>query len=122
MVNAKFSEENLIQKPAIKILKERLGWRTTHAYDDEWKDGKSIFGRESEQQVVLLNDLKEALEYLKQFEKAAAGPCGAGDPCVLCRGPGGRGGNLGFGGPRGDARTRGVVSAKPGRDAGRCRL
>ena len=62
MANAKFSEENLIQKPAIKILKEQLGWRTTHAYDDEWKNGKSIFGRESEQQVVLLNDLKQALE------------------------------------------------------------
>lgn len=64
MAHAQFSEENLIQKPAIKILKEQLGWRTTHAYDDEWKSGKSIFGRESEQQVVLLDDLKQALEQL----------------------------------------------------------
>lgn len=72
MANAKFSEENLIQKPAIKILKERLGWRTTHAYDDEWKDGKSIFGRESEQQVVLLNDLKDALEKINPDVPAEA--------------------------------------------------
>ena len=64
MAHAQFSEENLIQKPAIKILKEQLGWRTTHAYDDEWKSGISIFGRESEQQVVLLNDLQQALEKL----------------------------------------------------------
>ena len=64
MAHAQYSEENLIQKPAIKILKEQLGWRTTHAYDDEWKSGTSILGRESEQQVVLLNDLKQALEKL----------------------------------------------------------
>jgi len=64
MAHAQYSEENLIQKPAIKFLKEKLGWRTTHAYDDEWKSGTSIFGRESEQQVVLLNDLQQALEKL----------------------------------------------------------
>ena len=57
-----FSEDSLIEKPAIDLL-AALGWETYNAYG-EFEQGQSPLGRENKAEVVLTSRLLPALEKL----------------------------------------------------------
>jgi len=59
MTPAGYTEEALIERPAIALLAE-LGWETVNAYH-EFDHGASTFGRETKADVVLKIRLREAL-------------------------------------------------------------
>lgn len=57
-----YGEDAAIEQPAIQLFAE-LGWDTANLYN-EWANGSSTEGRESEKQVVLEDRLKAALKRL----------------------------------------------------------
>lgn len=57
-----YGEDAAIEQPATQLFRE-LGWDTVNLYN-EWSNGSSTEGRESEKQVVLEGRLKAALERL----------------------------------------------------------
>lgn len=61
MARRDWTETVLVQQPAIEHL-TRLGWQHTHAFDTEFKNGQSTLGRNSEHEVILINDLRLALQ------------------------------------------------------------
>lgn len=61
MARRDWTETALVQQPAIQHL-TRLGWQHTHAFDTEFKHGKSTLGRNSEHDVILIDDLRLALQ------------------------------------------------------------
>lgn len=56
-----YTEDALVQQPAIQQL-IKIGWLYTHAYNTEFKSGKSTLGRSSEHDVILVEDLRLALQ------------------------------------------------------------
>lgn len=59
-----FTEDHLVEQPAINLLKSPLlNWAYQNCYD-EWKSGQSDLGREAKGEVVLLSRLRPALERL----------------------------------------------------------
>lgn len=58
-----FSEEALVEKPAIEMLKS-LGWEHVDAFHEFEQTGGSPLGRETKSEVVLVFRLKPALEKL----------------------------------------------------------
>ena len=54
-----YSEESLIEKPAIALL-AKLGWETVNAYH-EFDYGASTLGRETKAEVILTARLRPAL-------------------------------------------------------------
>lgn len=58
-----YTEDHLIEQPAIQLMEHELGWDSVNAYD-EWTSGASNLGREAKREVVLTDRLKSALQSL----------------------------------------------------------
>jgi type I restriction enzyme R subunit len=58
-----YSEDELVEQSAIKVLKDGLKYDYLYCMD-EWKTGKSPLGRETKSDVVLIPKLKEAIDKL----------------------------------------------------------
>ncbi len=58
-----YTEDHLIEQPAIQLLEHELGWDSVNAYD-EWAGGVSSLGREAKREVVLVSRLRPVLEKL----------------------------------------------------------
>ncbi|MCU0440350.1 MAG: type I restriction endonuclease subunit R [Raineya sp.] len=63
-MSKEYSEDNLIEKTAIDLFKNQLGWKTTFAYNKESFGDNGTLGRLNKTEVVLK---KIFLEKLKQF-------------------------------------------------------
>ena len=57
-----YSEDSLVEQPAIALLTE-LGWETFHAFH-EFDHGTSILGRATKNEVILTARLRPALHRL----------------------------------------------------------
>jgi len=58
-----YTEDHLIEQPAIQLMEHELGWNSVNAYD-EWSSGASSLGREAKREVVLVSRLRPVLERL----------------------------------------------------------
>lgn len=58
-----YTEDHLIEQPAIQLMEHELGWDSVNAYD-EWSSGASNLGRETKREVVLVSRLRSALHLL----------------------------------------------------------
>ncbi len=58
-----YTEDHLVEQPAIQLMTGELGWEAVVAYD-EWASGKSSLGRETKREVVLVDRLRPALATL----------------------------------------------------------
>jgi type I restriction enzyme, R subunit len=58
-----FSEDFLIEQPAIRLFKDVLGWQTVNCYDETF-GANGTLGREHRGEVVLVSRLRPALEKL----------------------------------------------------------
>ena len=58
-----FSEDQLIEQPAIGLLEE-LGWARLDCFDEFSQAGGSPLGRETKSEVVLTSRLRPALQRL----------------------------------------------------------
>jgi len=58
-----YTEDHLVEQPAIALLRDDLGWAYANCYD-EWATGESTLGREAKRDVVLVDRLRPALETL----------------------------------------------------------
>lgn len=66
-----FSEDALIEQPAIRLFKEGLGWQVVNAYDETYGE-KGSLGREHRGEVVLVSRLRPALVKLNPDLPTAA--------------------------------------------------
>ena len=62
MAPHEYSEDTLVEQPAIQLL-EKLGWESINAFS-EFDSGTSNLGRDNKGQVVLVERLRPALEKL----------------------------------------------------------
>ena len=58
-----YTEDHLIEQPAIQLMEHALSWDSLNAYD-EWSGGVSSLGREAKREVVLVSRLRPVLEKL----------------------------------------------------------
>ena len=58
-----YSENHLIEQPAIQLMQHELGWDVVNCYD-EWSGGVSSLGRDGKREVVLVSRLRPALQRL----------------------------------------------------------
>lgn len=58
-----YTEDYLIEQPAIQLMQHELGWDVVNCYA-EWQSGASQLGRESKREVVLVSRLMNALQRL----------------------------------------------------------
>ena len=58
------SEDRLVQQTFADHLRDRLGWKSVYAYNAETFGPQGTLGRASERDVVLMRDLRAALERL----------------------------------------------------------
>ena len=58
------SEDRLVQQTFAEHLRDRLGWESLYAYNTESFGPNGTLGRSSERDVVLVRDLRAALERL----------------------------------------------------------
>lgn len=56
-----YSEDKLIQETTANYLHDKLGWDTVYAFNDEFLGEAGTLGRKSENEVVLVRYLREAL-------------------------------------------------------------
>jgi len=61
MTSGGFSEDELVEQPAIALLEE-IGWEHVYCYNDEWQGGESTLGRETKGDVVLVDRLRPKLQ------------------------------------------------------------
>jgi hypothetical protein len=66
-----FTEDHLIEQPAIQLMCDELDWTAVNAYD-EWAAGVSSLGREAKWDVVLVSRLRPVLESLNPDAPAVA--------------------------------------------------
>lgn len=66
-----FTEDALIEQPAIRLFKDVLGWGTVNAYDETYGEHGSL-GREHRGEVVLVSRLRPALVKLNPELPAVA--------------------------------------------------
>ena len=66
-----FSEDALIEQPAIRLFKDGLGWQVVNAYDETYGENGSL-GREHRGEVVLVSRLRPALVKLNPDLPAVA--------------------------------------------------
>ncbi len=66
MITDIYSEDRLVQKTFAEHLEKKLGWDSVYAYNNETFGPESMLGRASEQETVLVRDLRWALGYLNQ--------------------------------------------------------
>lgn len=58
------SEDRLVQETFANYLRDRLGWESVYAYNNETFGPGGMFGRASEREMVLVRDLRAALTRL----------------------------------------------------------
>jgi type I restriction enzyme R subunit len=58
-----YSEDALIEQPAIEVFQE-LGWETANCFNEKCGGARSTLGRETRSEVVLTRRLRRALEEL----------------------------------------------------------
>jgi hypothetical protein len=58
-----YTEDYLVEQPAIQLMQHELGWDVVNCYG-EWDGGKSDLGRDGKGEVVLTSGLKSALHRL----------------------------------------------------------
>jgi len=58
------SEDRLVQKTFVDYLRDRLGWESVYAWNEETFGPKGTLGRASEREVVLVRDLRNAIARL----------------------------------------------------------
>jgi type I restriction enzyme R subunit len=58
-----YTEDHLVERPAIQLLRDELGWDPVNCFG-EWDGGTSSLGREGKREVVLTGRLKPALRRL----------------------------------------------------------
>jgi type I restriction enzyme R subunit len=58
------SEDRLVQKSFAEHLQDELGWESLYAHNDETFGANGMLGRASEREVVLVRDLRAALQRL----------------------------------------------------------
>jgi type I restriction enzyme R subunit len=63
MTNSQYTEDALIEQPAIELLSE-LGWQSANCFDETFAPGGGNQGRETTSEVLLVPRLKSALERL----------------------------------------------------------
>lgn len=66
-----FSEDALIEQPAIRLFKDGLGWQAVNAYDETYGEN-GLLGREHRGEVVLVSRLRPALVKLNPDLPAVA--------------------------------------------------
>jgi type I restriction enzyme R subunit len=72
MVTGINSEDRLVQQTLADHLHRQLGWESSYAYNDETFGPQGTLGRASEQEIVLLRDLRKALaQFNKEIPEAA---------------------------------------------------
>tara|TARA_R100000027_G_scaffold67679_2_gene67693 strand:+ start:4432 stop:4794 length:363 start_codon:yes stop_codon:yes gene_type:complete len=62
-MNSLYTEDHLIEQPAIQLMEHELGWNSVNAYD-EWSSGSSSLGREAKREVILVSRLRPMLAKL----------------------------------------------------------
>lgn len=75
-----YTEDHLVEQPAIELIRDELGWAYQYCYD-EWSGGRSVLGRESKRDVVLVERLRPALEKLNPDLPAEALNAAAEELC-----------------------------------------
>ena len=58
-----YTEDHLVEQPAIQLMQHELGWDVVNCYD-EWSGGVSHQGRDGKREVVLVSRLRPALQRL----------------------------------------------------------
>ena len=58
-----YTEDHLVEQPAIQLMQHELGWAVVNCYD-EWSGGVSNQGRDGKREVVLVSRLRSALHRL----------------------------------------------------------
>jgi type I restriction enzyme R subunit len=58
-----YTEDHLVEQPAIQLMRHELGWDVVNCYG-EWDGGTSSLGRDGKREVVLTDRLKPALQRL----------------------------------------------------------
>jgi len=58
------SEDRLVQKTFSEHLEKKLGWESVYAYNTETFGSSGTLGRENEREIVLVRDLRTAIERL----------------------------------------------------------
>jgi hypothetical protein len=58
-----FTEDHLIEQPAVQLMQHELGWDVVNCYN-EWVGGVSNQGRDGKREVVLVSRLRPALQRL----------------------------------------------------------
>jgi len=59
-----YSEDALVEQPAIRLLDDELGWPSANCYDETFSPGGGSEGRETTAEVILAPRLKSALRRL----------------------------------------------------------
>src|SRR3990170_8940751 len=60
------NEDTLVQQTTADYLKDHLGWDSVYAYNQETFGDGGLLGRNSDREVVLTRDLKQALQELNK--------------------------------------------------------
>ena len=58
-----YTEDHLVEQPAIQLMQHELGWDVVNCYD-EWSGSVSVLGRDGKREVVLVSRLRSALQRL----------------------------------------------------------
>jgi type I restriction enzyme, R subunit len=58
-----YTEDHLVEQPAVQLMQHELGWDVVNCYD-EWSGGVSSHGRDGKREVVLVSRLRLALQRL----------------------------------------------------------
>ena len=66
-----YTEDHLVEQPAVQFMQHELGWEVVNCYD-EWVGGVSNQGRDGKREVVLASRLRPTLQRLNQDLPVAA--------------------------------------------------
>ena len=62
-MSTSYTEDHLVEQPAIQLMQDDLGWDVVNCYD-EWIGGVSSLGRDGKRETVLVSRLRPALQRL----------------------------------------------------------
>ena len=63
MSEGTYTEDHLVEQPAIQLMQDELGWSVMNCFG-EWDGGASVLGRDGKREVVLVSRLRPALQRL----------------------------------------------------------
>src|SRR6266540_1015039 len=69
-----YSEDKLVQETTANYFRDKLGWESVYAYNDEILGADGTLGRISEREVILKRYLRQALEKLNPPHPAGTPP------------------------------------------------